>query len=155
MVKEILSPGMATLAPNSGGAGGGALTPAGDVCMVERAARALCATQGMDADAPAAGAEPGTAAWRTYVPIVETVLGATTLPPIPLLGGDRPEGHPDLKSWGRYRAAFGLAGAKAREPKLHAYTGWHVTAAWRTWNGMVEAALEYSQRQELTDSLRD
>ncbi|MDP8916037.1 MAG: hypothetical protein M3M95_02305, partial [Pseudomonadota bacterium] len=46
------------------------------------------------------------------------------------------------------RNSFGLAGARAREPTLQAFTGWHVTAAWRTWNGMVQAALEDSARRQ-------
>jgi hypothetical protein len=43
----------------------------------------------------------------------------------------------------------GEAGASAREPKLPALTDWHVLAAWKAWNGMVEAALlEASEQQE-------
>lgn len=99
--------------------------------MVERAARALCAARGSDPED-----------WPGCVPDVETVLEATLLPLIPVAEGDRPESHPDLSAWAKYRKTFGEAGAYAREPGLQKLTGHHVSAAWRTWNGMVEAALD-------------
>ncbi len=101
--------------------------------MVERAARALCASKGGDAET-----------WPSFIPIVETVLEATILPSIPVAQGDRPEAHPDLNEWVEYRKIFGEAGAFAREPGLKRASGWHVLAAWRTWNGMIEAALDRS-----------
>lgn len=63
--------------------------------MVERAARAVCALHGVAADVLADEQHPPVPAWRTFVPIVETVLNATTLPAVPLLGGGPPEAHPD------------------------------------------------------------
>ncbi len=79
--------------------------------------------------------------------MVETVLKATMLPPIPVLEGDRPEAHPELNDWARYRKTFGEAGARAREPELRTITGWHVLAAWKAWNGMVQAALLEAMEQ--------
>jgi hypothetical protein len=98
--------------------------------MVERAARALCAREG---SAPED--------WRRHVPTVETVLEATMLPAIPVAQGQRPEAHPELNDWAHYRKLYGEAGARAREPDLRKVSGWYVLAAWRTWNGMVSAAL--------------
>lgn len=116
--------------------------------MVERAARALCVLEGMEADAPAENETLSIQSWWTMVPVVETVLEATMLPRIPVAEGDRPETHPDLNAWAQYRKSFGEAGARAREPELPKVTGWHVQAAWRTWNGMVKAALDDSARQQ-------
>lgn len=99
--------------------------------MVERAARALCASEGCDPET-----------WPSFIPTVETVLRATMLPRIPVAKEGPPESHPDLKAWGEYRRIYGEAGAYAREPQLPKLTGWHVRAAWMTWNGMVEAALD-------------
>ncbi|MBW3560447.1 MAG: hypothetical protein KY449_11915 [Proteobacteria bacterium] len=117
--------------------------------MVERGARALCRLEGLDGDALAVGLEPPVANWRTFIPVAGTVLEATLLPPIPVLEGDRPEAHPALHDWAGYRKTFGEAGARAREPELRTITGFHVLAAWKTWNGMVEAALlEASEQQD-------
>jgi len=122
--------------------------------MVERAARALCTHEGLDADAPAADFAPPVANWPTFIPVAQLVLKATVLPPIPVAEGDRPEAHPELNDWARYRKTAGEAGARAREPKLPALTGWHVLAAWKTWNGLVEAALLEASEEEEQESAR-
>lgn len=103
--------------------------------MVERAARALSAAQGTDPEQ-----------WREQVPIVETVLAATILPELrSLMPGENAEAYEAAAEWRTYRESYGSAGAWAREPKLLKLTGWPVQAAWRTWNGMVVAALQDSR----------
>jgi len=111
--------------------------------MLERAARALCVLEGCDPDALESGADDAAACWRNRVRHVEVVLQALVLPSLSRVASDddgssAPGSFPD---WSAYRKEFGAAGAWAREPALAALTGWHVQAAWRTWNGMIAHAL--------------
>lgn len=111
--------------------------------MLERAARALCVLEGCDPDALHGEADDAVACWRNRVRDVEVVLQALMLPSLSRVAADgdgssAPDPFPD---WSAYRKEFGAAGAWAREPALATLTGWHVQAAWRTWNGMIAYAL--------------
>ena len=99
--------------------------------MVERAARALCEHRQLPSES-----------WPACISDVHSILGGMILPPIPVARDGAPETHPDLHAWAAHRAHFGTAGAKAREPRLDTVTGEHVLLAWRTWNGMIQEALE-------------
>jgi len=111
--------------------------------MLERGARALCVLEDCDPDALESGADDAVACWRNRVRHVEAVLQAVMLPSLSRVAADDSDSAApgSFRGWSAYRKQFGVAGAWAREPALASVSGWHVQAAWRTWNGMIAHAL--------------